>query len=284
MDGSSLDLAAYFARIGYAGSRAPTLATLQQLHRCHVGTIPFENLDVLRQRPIRLDLDSLQRKIVRDRRGGYCFEQNSLLLAVLQTLGYRVTPLLGRGAWRNRNRPDLPTPPRTHMLLRVDLPEGPYLADGGYSGAGYPIPLQLAPGLVQQTSHGTYRIVEHEHEYEVLAELGKERGSIYRFSREPQSLIDYGPLNWFTSTSPEAAFTQHLIVSRLTEDGRCLLFDSTFTLFRANQPILRRALASVSELAEVLAEYFALPLDGDADERIFAGLLERWADAQRSAG
>jgi N-hydroxyarylamine O-acetyltransferase len=280
MSTDSIDLDAYCARISYAGSREPTLAMLRALHWQHVSTIPFENLDVLRQRPIRLDVTSLQQKLVRDRRGGYCFEHNSLLFAVLLALGYRVTPLLGRGLWRNRNRPDLPPAPRTHMLLRVDLPEGPFIADVGYGGAGYPYPLQLSPGLAQPSAHGTYRIVEHEHEYELQAEIGKEHGGVYRFSREPQSLIDYEPLNWFTSTSPQSNFTQHLIVSRLTEEGRYIVSDDEFTLYRANQPIMRRRLTSVGALADVLAEYFSLPLGSGADEPIFSALLARWASPQ----
>src|SRR5579864_8293523 len=159
MAANPIDIDAYLARIGYGGEREPNRTTLNELHWRHVSAIPFENLDVLRQRPIRLDLASLQQKLVHARRGGYCFEHNSLFLAVLQALGYRVMPLLGRGLWRNRNRPDLPPAPRTHMLLRVDLPEGSYLADVGYGGAGYPYPLRLSPGLVQSSSHGTYRVV-----------------------------------------------------------------------------------------------------------------------------
>jgi N-hydroxyarylamine O-acetyltransferase len=280
MPANQIDVDGYLARVGYSGAREPTLATLNELHWRHVSAIPFENLDVLRQRPIRLDLASLQQKLVGDRRGGYCFEHNSLLYAVLQALGYVVTPLLGRGLWRNRNRPDLPQVPRTHMLLRVDLPEGSYLADVGYGGAGYPYPLRLSPGLVQPTSHGTYRVVELEYEYEVRAEIGKERGGVYRFSREPQTLIDYEPLNWFTSTSPQTGFTRHLIVSLLTEEGRYIISDDEFTLYRDNQPIMRRRLTSVGTLADVLAEYFSLSLGGADDERIFSALLTRWTSAR----
>lgn len=91
-----LDLDAYFARIGYRGLHSPTLAVLHQLVRAHVEAIPFENLDVLRQVPIELSADALEAKLVGQRRGGYCFEQNGLLLLVLEAMGFEVTPLSAR--------------------------------------------------------------------------------------------------------------------------------------------------------------------------------------------
>ena len=87
-----IDLEAYFSRIEYTGTRVPTLATLTEIHRHHARAIPFENLDVLLGRGIRIDPTSVEKKLIHDRRGGYCFEQNGLLRDVLTTLGFRVTP------------------------------------------------------------------------------------------------------------------------------------------------------------------------------------------------
>src|SRR5262245_31633198 len=106
-----MDVDAYFARIGYRGGRAPTLETLNGIVRAHVQTIPFENLDVLLGRPIELDVESLERKLVAARRGGYCFEQNTLLLEVLGALGFTVRPLSARVRYQ---RPRDYTPARTH--------------------------------------------------------------------------------------------------------------------------------------------------------------------------
>jgi N-hydroxyarylamine O-acetyltransferase len=105
---TSIDLDAYFQRIGYTGERTPTLATLQAIHLRHATAIPFENLTPLLHQPVRLDFASLQHKLVQSGRGGYCFEQNLLLLAVLRVLGFQVTGLAARG----------------HMLLRVELERG----------------------------------------------------------------------------------------------------------------------------------------------------------------
>lgn len=92
-----LDLEAYRARIGHTGGLEPTIETLTALHRAHVLSIPFENLDILLGRPIRVDLASVQAKLVGDRRGGYCFEHNLLFAANLEHLGFEVTGLAARG-------------------------------------------------------------------------------------------------------------------------------------------------------------------------------------------
>src|SRR4051812_7385068 len=110
-----LDVDAYLQRIDYAGERRPTLAVLDALHLAHATHIPFENLDVLLGKPPKLDLDSLQAKLVRGGRGGYCFEQNLLFAAALEAVGFRVTPLAARvrfGSTRVNSR--------THMTLLVE--------------------------------------------------------------------------------------------------------------------------------------------------------------------
>src|SRR5690349_7302660 len=90
----ALNLDAYFARIGYSGSREPTLAVLRTLQLQHVMAVPFENLDVLLGRRISIAPAAISRKIIEERRGGYCFEQNSLFRDVLSAMGFTVTPLL----------------------------------------------------------------------------------------------------------------------------------------------------------------------------------------------
>jgi len=113
------------------GPRAPTLATLRGIIAAHAATIPYENIDVLLGRPPRLDLESLQRKMIAGGRGGYCFEQNMLLRASLLALGFTVTSLV---ACVIRARASDEPVYATHMVLRVDLPEGPFLADVGFGG------------------------------------------------------------------------------------------------------------------------------------------------------
>ena len=139
MSDESVDIDGYCARIGYSGPREPTLASLRAIVAGHTAAIPFENLDVLAKRRIRLDPPSLYDKLVRHRRGGYCYEHNLLLLGLLHGLGYRAAGLAARV---HRSRPPGVLPPRSHMLLRVDLTEGPYIADVGF-GTAVTAPLAL---------------------------------------------------------------------------------------------------------------------------------------------
>jgi RNA polymerase sigma factor (sigma-70 family) len=154
------DLDAYFARIGYRGPRAPTLETLHALSLHQVRAIPFESLDVLLGVGVSLDPQAVEDKLVHRRRGGYCFEQNSLLLHVLGALGYRVQPISGRVRWqRTRDY----TPARTHVLLRVELGERPgdesWLVDCGVGSMSLTSALRLELDTEQATAHEPRRLV-----------------------------------------------------------------------------------------------------------------------------
>ena len=131
MSTSQLDLDGYFRRIGHVGATEPTLSTLAALQAQHALQIPFENLDPLLGRSVRLDAASLQEKLVRQGRGGYCFEHNTLLRMVLEALGFAVTVYAARVLYRRALES---VPPRTHMLLRAELPEGSFLVDVGFGG------------------------------------------------------------------------------------------------------------------------------------------------------
>ncbi len=146
----ALDLAAYLQRVGYGGSLDPTLETLRALHLAHTSAIPFENLDIPLGRGISLELADLQAKLVASRRGGYCFEQNALFAAVLESLGFKLLRLAARvrfGATEIR--------PRTHMLLEVEVDNEPWLADVGFGCAGlrFPIAMRRASPTVREPGH-----------------------------------------------------------------------------------------------------------------------------------
>src|SRR5919198_5965296 len=117
-------LDSYLERVGYTGDLRPTYEVLEALHLAHATHIPFENLDILAGRPIRLDLESLEAKLVKARSGGYCFEQNALFAGVLDAIGFDVTRLAGRVRYRVSF-----VLPRTHMTLLVNVEGGTWLAD-----------------------------------------------------------------------------------------------------------------------------------------------------------
>ncbi|HEY0342089.1 MAG TPA: arylamine N-acetyltransferase, partial [Steroidobacteraceae bacterium] len=137
----AVDVDSYFQRIGYAGSRDPTLETLAALHLHHPQVIPFETLDPLLKRPVPLDTAALENKLLFGGRGGWCFLHNLLLSRVLQAIGFRVTGLAARVTW---NAPDDLVRARSHMLLRIDgLEGGPHIADVGFGGLTLTGPLRL---------------------------------------------------------------------------------------------------------------------------------------------
>src|SRR3954468_20653067 len=123
-----MDFEPYFKRLGDTGDRAPTLATLARLQYAHATAIPFENLDIHLGRPIRIDLESVTEKLVDHQRGGYCFEQNALFAAVLESLGFPVTRLAARV---RLGRPGTITA-RTHMLLAVEADGRRWISDVGF--------------------------------------------------------------------------------------------------------------------------------------------------------
>lgn len=206
---TELDLAAYLRRIGFAGSAEPTLACLRDVHFAHAVSIPFENLDILLGRQIRLDLASLQAKLVTGGRGGYCFEHNSLLAAELETIGFTVTRLAARVRFGRRE-----VGARSHMLLRVDADGRPWLADVGFGGSGLLQPMSFEPGPAVTQFGWTYRLVADGPER--VLQTSEPGGWVdqYAFTLDPQHPIDYEVANHYTSTHPNSPFTRTLTVQR----------------------------------------------------------------------
>jgi N-hydroxyarylamine O-acetyltransferase len=254
----TVNLDNYFARIGYEGPRAATLDVLRALHRLHPRAIPFENLNPLTRRPVKLDLDSVERKLVTDRRGGYCFEQNALFADVLTQLGFTVTPLLGRVLWGRES--DTPAP-RTHMVLRLDIDSEAWIADVGFGSVTLTAPLRLTAGLAQSTELGTFRLSDASRGALNLEVQTRDESwaRVYRFDLHPVEWIDYETSNWYTSTSPEAIFASTLIVCRVLPDARLALFNDQLSERAADGRLIsERQLQSAGELAACLRDQFGL--------------------------
>jgi N-hydroxyarylamine O-acetyltransferase len=277
---SSIDLAAYFERIGFAASARPsaTLDTLRALHLLHPQAIPFENLDVLLGRPVRLDLASIQRKLVTGGRGGYCYEHNLLLRSVLQTLGFRVQSIAGRVLW-GREASDMP--PRTHMLLLVDLDEGMYLADVGFGGMVLSAPLAFEAGLEQITPHGAFRLEAAGGEpraFILKALVNGAWASVYRFDLDPQYDADYAMANHFVSTYPQSVFVHNLLAARLAPGIRYGLFNRRLQVHHTHDdgaPSETRDLTGAAELRHTLAHELGIRLPDNGDSAQLDAALSR---------
>jgi N-hydroxyarylamine O-acetyltransferase len=252
MTENALDLDRYLARIGYGGRLDATLATLEGLHHAHVARVPFENLDVQMGLPIRLDLESLQTKLVDRERGGYCFEQNALFAAVLRRLGFAVTTL----AARVRYHATAPTP-RTHMLLRVDVAEGPFIADVGFGGDGPTAPIRFVDGEEQVQLIDTFRVAHEGSLYRLEVKREGAFLSLYAFTLEEHFSVDYELANYFTSTHPSSRFVQTLVAARPGTGCRYSLYNREFGT-RRGDAVERRTLATDEELFTVLEQTFGL--------------------------
>lgn len=205
------DLDAYLERVG-----APRRAGLAELHRAHVTSIPFENLDPQRGVPVSLAPENLERKLVAGRRGGYCFEQNLLLRAALEALGADVDLMLARVRF---GAPPGATRPRSHLVLRVRAERADWHADVGF-GVGTPLePLPFGPGEVHEQSGWRFRVVEDGPELVLQTADGPDWQDLYGFIPQPVPFVDLETSNWFTSTHPRSPFVTGLVVSTQQQDG-----------------------------------------------------------------
>jgi N-hydroxyarylamine O-acetyltransferase len=247
-----LDLEAYLQRVGHSGALDPTLETLAALHRAHVLSIPFENLDILLGRPIRLDLASLQAKLVHGRRGGYCFEQNALFAAVLDHLGFSVTALAARVSMGERR-----ATPRTHMVLGVDVAGTRWLADVGFGGDTLLDPIAFDDGEPVQQGGWGFRLVDDGGVRTLWGLRADGWLDLYTFSEEPQLPVDFEVANHYTSTWPRSPFVTKVIAQRSGLDERWMLIDDELRVERP-RGVERRKVTSPEERLAILAERFGL--------------------------
>lgn len=189
------DLDAYLERIGLRAR--PGIA---ELHRAHVTSIPFENLDPRRGKPVSLNLEDLQRKLVTERRGGYCFEHNLVLMAALEALGAQVEPILARVGPRGTERS------RTHLVLRVRCDGEVWHADVGFGRGTLLAPIPFGPGDEHVQDGWRFRVVSDGPELILQTVRDGEWIDGYTFAPEPVPLIDIETSNWYTATHPRSPF------------------------------------------------------------------------------
>jgi len=245
----------YLARIGYAGAREPTRTVLADILFRHVSTIPFENLDVLLGRPIRTDAASLERKLVHDGRGGYCFEQNTLLLLALRALGFAAEPMIARVRWQV---PAEVNTGLTHMLVRVALDGRDWLADAGMGSLSLSAPLEMTDGLEQDTPHDRRRLVRRDAWFIQQVRFDGQWLDVSIFDPQTAATVDLEIGNWYSHTHPQAHFRNNLMVARATADSRRTLLNRELTLRTRDGRAEKRTIGTSEELLAVLAEHFDL--------------------------
>jgi len=260
---AELDLGAYLRRIGLEGGPVADLASLRALHFAHATNIPFENLDIQMGLLIRLDLASLQAKLVRRHRGGYCFEHNTLFLAVLKAVGFEVIPCEARVRLGVTE-----VLPRTHMLLLVRLEGATWLCDVGFGGEGL-----LHPVLMDGEAHGqflnTYRVLEDGGLRVLQSYHHGAWEDLYAFIPEPRFPIDFEMANHYTSTHPESRFLKTLTAQLPGPEVRRILRNRAYAELRGDQAEGREL--TPEELLPTLRETFGIELPEGAKLRALEG-------------
>ena len=277
-----LSLDGYLRRIGLGDRHGAVAdgALLRAVHRAHATSIPFENLDPLRGVPALLEPAALERKLVIERRGGFCFEHNTLLGAALGQLGYEVAAMLGRVGGRDGKNVsfrddrdgetglagDRESRPLSHLVLRVrDRDSAVWHVDAGFGagerGGTLLEPIPLGPGGEYEHSGWRYRVEEHRDQL-VLMALSSDGvwSDMYSFVPEPVPMIDVEVSNWFASTHPSSPFTRHIVVAAQGGASRTMLRDTHGALALRTQTPTEQTVVEVDrdDVPRLLAERFGL--------------------------
>ncbi len=250
-----MNLRAYLRRIGITGPLRADARTLKRLQRQHLFTVPFENLSIHMGEPISLDLAALHDKIVRRRRGGFCYELNGLFAELLRRLGYRVT-LLSAGVARDAGGFG---PEYDHLLLLVEL-DRRWMVDVGF-GENFKSPLDLDAVGAQVQGSKAYRILRRD-DFHLLQErsgAGRWKDS-YRFTLVPRELADFAGMCRYHQTSPDSHFTGNRVCSLATPTGRKTLSGMKLIETGRNGARRVRAVIDDAEYRQLLREQFGVRL------------------------
>lgn len=261
----SMTVERYLHRIGYSGSQEPVLTTLQALQKAHLTNVPYENLDLLYRRPCSLSTSMMYDKIVNQRRGGYCFELNGMFTWLLREMGFEVSEYFGR--WLLGE--SLAVPKRRHRILRVDLPEGHFVADVGVGRVCPLTPLLLEADTVQEREGVNYRIVtDAVHDWIVQVEVAGKYENFYSFSEDPQQAIDFTYPHYYCATHPDSPFIAKTMVHMTTAVGRNSVVDAfdpetgqkvrLFRIGRENGDIQEFMAHTEEQFQEGLLRYFGI--------------------------
>lgn len=282
-----MEVTAYLDRIGYHGPHEATAETLRMLHAAHAFAVPFENLDIHLGRTISLDPASLFDKIVRRRRGGYCFELNGLFALLLERLGFSVRHLMARVLWGQTE-----VSPLSHRVLLVETGGERWIADVGFGGNGLIAAIPLAAGHEERQYADRFRVMsvangedrrdprrrdpldarhKDRQEYRIDCLVKDVWEPMYSFTTESYLPVDYTYANYFHSHSPESLFTQKRLCTKPTPNGRIILQNRALKIRHDGQS-QTQALKTPEAYRAMLADHFGIAL---SDHELSACFGER---------
>jgi N-hydroxyarylamine O-acetyltransferase len=260
----------YLGRIGWTDPLSPALDTLTALMRAHMVRIPFENLDVLLGRGVRIDLDGVFAKLVESKRGGYCFEHSTLFRAALEHIGFQPASHAARVVMLTPRQ----SAPRTHMFLTVVIDGTTYVLDPGFGGHGPLVPLPLVENLEVREGPDVHRFTRRDGEWLLETNIGGVMSPLWMSTLEPESPIDFVLGNHFTSTWPQSPFVQRLMLRALTPGGRRVSVMNRDVTVARNGTFEKSQLADRAALRALLAREFGI--DVPEVERLRVPTVPEW--------
>lgn len=247
---------AYLARLAYEGEIRQDAETLNRLIRAHLEHIPFENLEVFEQKMVpELTPEVLYEKIIVRKRGGYCYELNTLFEELLKSLGFSVYPAAARVLWKKTE-----LPPLAHMLLICGISGKKYCCDVGYGGPGPKGPVLLEEG--EQVIAGERFLINRKEKrtFRILRQYHGEWKPVLMFEDVPFMSQDFRLLNFYCSKNPEILFTRKRVVNLCTKTGSKALMDMELTV-REGETVRKKVYRNREELERGLREEFGLIID-----------------------
>ncbi len=242
---------------------------IKELQSAHLATFPFSNLGVLLNETLSLELQVLFERVVINRRGGYCFEQNKILFEILKYVGFRCDIVLGR-VLHNR---DIDVP-RTHRITKVTIGDSKYLVDVGFGPLCPREPLLLDSDEPQDQGDAVYRIIRPNlGQYLLQMKAADGWFTLYSFDNGIYTEADCLCGHHYSSTHPEAAFVNNLVVSRKYYDDIRLLRNGEFHRIRRGETTITE-ISSENRLGEILLQEFGLALNSDQLIRLYEGYCE----------
>jgi N-hydroxyarylamine O-acetyltransferase len=266
---AAFDLNGYLARIGWSGSRAPSFDTLAGVLRAHMTAIPFENLDVLLGRGVRIDLDSIYAKIVGAQRGGYCFEHGTLLQAALTRLGFTPVAHAARVIMLRRRE----EAPLTHMVLTVRIGERTFALDPGFGGHAPLVPVPIEATHEVSDGADRHRMVRRDGEWVLEAWVDGTFIPLWTTSLARAEPVDFLMANHFVSTFPISPFVTSLMLRAFSPRGRVSMMNRDLTV-RDGVAVEKTVLTDRAALRSVLVSDFGFDLPDV--ERIRVPAVPEW--------
>ncbi len=242
----------YLERIGFHGDAKADIATVTEMMRCQLFTVPFENLDVQAGKVVSLVPEEIAEKILCRNRGGYCYELNGIFAMALQALGITYQFVAARPMFYPVKRP------KTHMAIVLTVNGEEWLCDLGFGSYGIraPMRLNLLDVEVKQDFDTFVLSKSNEHGYLLKALIDGEWANQYAFDLSPQEWIDFVPANYLNSTHPDAVFVQKLVIILHDQTGRKILFGDMLKTVESGR--VEKQTIVPEDCASILADAFGL--------------------------